>query len=109
MATSEEKKAYNRSFYARKGHIKRREYNLRNHYGMTIADYNAMLEKQAYTCGICDVEEWQVKRFHVDHDHNTGAVRALLCGNCNRALGALQDSPALADAAASYLRQHGRG
>lgn len=86
----------------------RREHNLKAHYGMTQAEFDRMLREQGYSCAICDIEQWQTKNFHVDHDHSTGRVRALLCGHCNRGLGAFQDSPQIAEKAAVYLRKHGR-
>ncbi|MGK2948022.1 MAG: endonuclease domain-containing protein, partial [Acidimicrobiales bacterium] len=45
----------------------------------------------------------------VDHDHRTGAVRGLLCGPCNRAIGLLRDSPVVCRLAAEYLRGSVRG
>jgi hypothetical protein len=45
--------------------------------------------------------------FKVDHDHVTGAVRALLCHGCNIGIGLFRDDPGLLEDAASYLRAHG--
>jgi hypothetical protein len=45
-----------------------------------------------------------VCRFSVDHDHQTGTVRGLLCNNCNRGLGRFKDSSELLEAAARYLK-----
>ncbi|GAC1529093.1 MAG: hypothetical protein NVS2B6_17170 [Thermoleophilaceae bacterium] len=71
-------------------------------YGMTPAQYNDMADAQGRRCAICRDEGLLC----VDHDHDTGVVRGLLCGNCNRALGQLKDSPQRARAAASYLESH---
>lgn len=57
-------------------------------------------------CEICF--EVFTKRPHWDHDHATGKFRGWLCGNCNKALGLLNDNPFRADAAAAYLRKHNR-
>ena len=61
-----------------------------------------MLAAQQGVCAICRVAPAK----HVDHDHATGAVRALLCFNCNGGLGQFKDDPAVMLAAAEYLRFH---
>lgn len=70
-----------------------------------------MLAAQNGCCDICGKAEsneikGKVVSLAVDHDHKTGAIRALLCGNCNRALGLFNDDPALLDAAKAYLARH---
>ena len=71
-------------------------------YGITQAQYDAILAHQGGACGVC-----QGKRrypLHVDHDHKTGRVRGLLCKSCNRRLlPAGHDDPVLFDRAISYL------
>ena len=57
-------------------------------------------------CAICDVAFGD--EFHVDHCHETGAVRALLCKRCNLALGWFDDSPPRVLAAYMYLKGHGK-
>lgn len=75
-------------------------------YGLTMADFDALLESQGGVCAICKGDRnGPGARFHVDHHHRSGEVRGLLCGRCNTAIGLLQDSPELAEAAATYLRQ----
>ena len=61
-----------------------------------------MLEEQAGLCAICR----RAPAAHVDHDHLTGAVRALLCFNCNGGLGQFKDDPAVLRAAAEYVERH---
>lgn len=61
-------------------------------YGLSERQYNEMLLVQNYRCAICGNEETThtagvKRRLSVDHDHTTGAIRALLCGKCNRKLG----------------------
>jgi len=76
-------------------------------YGITLEKYNEMREEQKYCCGICSLTEEQVgKKLVVDHNHETGAVRQLLCANCNVGIGFFKDSPNLLEMAASYLRVH---
>jgi hypothetical protein len=86
---------------------RRRQYATR--YGMTLAEYEDLFVKQAEVCGIChkppDNEKW--RRLGVDHDHVTGAVRGLLCGNCNRGLGMFMDDPDLLRGAIDWLARGG--
>lgn len=81
-----------------------RTWNLRL-YGLRPEDYIAMYERQQGRCAICgeNGETFGGRRLHIDHDHDTGKVRGLLCGLCNTAIGHLKDSPTLLRAAASYL------
>lgn len=83
------------------GSRKTRAAELLKKYGLTIEAYDALLVKQGGTCGICGaVTE---KNLHVDHCHATGAVRGLLCPNCNKALGLMADDPKRLRSAAAYL------
>lgn len=68
----------------------------------------ALREKQRGRCAICRVHEAYAprKRLAVDHDHRTGAIRGLLCGNCNAGLGQFKDDPDLLAAAIRYLLEH---
>jgi hypothetical protein len=77
-------------------------------YGITVADYNSMFEKQGGCCAICGVHQDNTfKRFCVDHNHETGQVRGLLCHNCNSALGNFMDSVDNLNNAISYLKERG--
>jgi len=67
--------------------------NLKRNYGISLAEYDKMLEEQEGECKICGTTDSQGKgRFHVDHCHITGEVRGLLCHNCNRGLGYFKDN-----------------
>ena len=71
-------------------------------YGLEWETLDAMIVLQTGCCAVCsNVLEDGV--FHVDHFHDTGQVRGLLCGKCNTGLGQFNDSPALLIAAAEYL------
>lgn len=64
-------------------------------FGMTIEDYDAMHKAQGGVCAICNQPETssrggKVYRLAVDHDHNTGQVRGLLCFKCNSAMGSFE-------------------
>ena len=78
-------------------------------YGLTPAAYDAMLAAQGGVCAICTrppSKEGRQKHLHVDHDHDSGRVRALLCGRCNLGIGTFGDSADLLSAAVEYLRRH---
>lgn len=79
-------------------------------YGITLQDYEDMLRAQGGVCAICGGVESNPKfnRLSVDHCHDTGAVRGLLCNRCNRALGLLNDDAILLRKAISYLRRGGK-
>lgn len=73
-------------------------------YGITHDDYLRMYAEQEGRCAICSVPfENLPTRPHVDHDHETGRVRGLLCFNCNGGLGQFKDDPTLLVKAADYL------
>lgn len=73
---------------------------------VTPEDVQATLAKQG-GCAVCRVVEPRGKNhWHVDHDHNTGRVRGVLCLTCNIAVGMLHDDPVRARAAADYLEHH---
>jgi hypothetical protein len=79
-----------------------RTYHLTRRYGMTAAEADHLLEKQQGLCAICK----SAAAAHVDHDHTTGADRALLCFNCNGGLGQFKDDPLVLHAAAYYVTFH---
>jgi Recombination endonuclease VII len=81
-----------------------RTYHLARRYGITADEADLMLAAQDGLCAICR----SAPADHVDHDHDTGAVRALLCFNCNGGLGQFKDDPALLRAAAEYVEEHRR-
>jgi len=80
-----------------------RAYQLRKKYNLTIAEVGRMRVKQHYGCAIC--RQIFSKTPHVDHDHETGEVRGLLCSRCNTRLGVLEDTD-FVRAARKFLREH---
>ena len=71
----------------------RRDQNLRNLYGITLEEYNQMYADQEGCCACCGRHATEFTRnLAVDHDHDTGEVRALLCTHCNTAYGSLQEN-----------------
>ncbi|MGN6661597.1 MAG: endonuclease VII domain-containing protein, partial [Achromobacter mucicolens] len=91
-----------------KSNLSSRRVNLRKKYGITPECYDKMFSEQGGACAICGTDQpgGRHKYFSVDHDHETGAIRGLLCNNCNRGVGLLGDSEQNMRAAANYLSRH---
>lgn len=88
-------------------HIKWKAFIIRT-YGITAEDYYAMLAAQDNKCALCGSEEVNNSRvssgkLFIDHCHNTGKVRGLLCSKCNHAIGLLNDDVDLLHKAITYL------
>ena len=82
-------------------------------YRITKRDFDSMWVKQGGKCALCYGDGFLMRAHHrkklvVDHCHKTGKVRALLCHNCNRALGLFHDNPAVLNRAAMYVEFGGR-
>lgn len=93
--------AYRREY--RKGRkAEDRDAHLRRTFGITQADYDELLARQGGGCGICGKPPGKIS-LHVDHDHETGEIRGLLCVGCNNALGQFHDDPDLLALAADYV------
>ena len=71
-------------------------------FGITLEEYNKLLESQNGVCAICGKPPGK-KQLAVDHDHETSRVRGLLCSNCNHGLGNFKDTPKLLFGAIGYL------
>lgn len=81
--------------------------SLKRLYGITVEQYNEMFESQKGCCAICLKHQSECKkRLAVDHDHETGATRSLLCHHCNTGIGAFRDNSELLDIAIKYLKAH---
>jgi hypothetical protein len=78
-----------------------------NSYGIDQDIFDQMLAEQSNACAICRKSfEGESKGIHIDHDHVTGQVRALLCTTCNTGLGSFMDDQTLLQAAIDYLRYY---
>lgn len=102
------RRQYDREYAARQKELnpyRSRERNWKHLYGITKKDYDSLLTKQNGVCAICKKPE--SSKHHgvlcIDHNHITGAIRGLLCNNCNRGLGLLKDSEKVLKAAVRYL------
>ena len=91
-----------------------RNNQLKREYGITLDKYNELVSLQCGACAICgDVpcenpdagrNQWCL---HVDHDHETGVIRGLICSNCNRAMGLLKDDLSVLQRMLAYLADRG--
>ena len=98
----EKNRQYARDWY--KNNPERGREIILKRYGITAQQYDEMLKNQDYGCAICGTKKnGRKKNFAIDHDHETGVVRSLLCTQCNAGLGNYRDSPNLLRKAANYL------
>lgn len=75
-------------------------------YGINAVIYELLSEAQNHACRVCGEPRSALKDkygFHVDHDHDTGKVRGLLCRGCNVALGSAKDDPRILRGLLRYL------
>ena len=84
---------------SRKTHIMRK-------FGLTIEEYDVMFSAQNGVCAICEDTCATGYRLAVDHNHTTGKIRALLCKNCNTAIGLLKENTDTMTKAIKYLEFH---
>ncbi len=84
---------------SRKTHIMRK-------FGITIEEYDAMSSAQNGVCAICENYCATGYKLAVDHNHKTGKIRALLCKNCNTAIGLLKENTDTMTKAIKYLEFH---
>jgi len=83
--------------------VNKRKKSLQKNYGLTLKDYEQMLETQNNRCAICSIRHTENKKLQVDHNHLTGKVRGLLCKSCNFLVGTFESRLALLMQAGRYL------
>lgn len=81
----------------------RRRWALKTLYGITPAEFDAIMASQQGRCAICQ-RDVTVKS-HLDHNHTTKKVRGILCAGCNTRLPYIEN-PTLLDASLRYLKKH---
>lgn len=88
-------------------------YSLSKSYVISIEKYEEMLREQNNVCAVCGLppesvttKTGEVRKLCVDHDHKTGAVRSLLCQNCNIVLGHIEANPERVHLLCEYLKRH---
>lgn len=79
--------------------------NIKYQYGLSLENYNDMLNTQNNVCSICKNDFKTTKTTHVDHNHKTGNVRGILCSKCNNLLGMCNDDIQLLESAINYLKK----
>lgn len=89
------------------GKLQRRKEALKHYYGITLEQYDNMLAKQNGCCAVCgkNTPGHNHKHFSVNHDHETGEIRGLLCNDCNRGIGLLGDNAENIKKALEYLQK----
>lgn len=83
--------------------VEKRDRSLKK-YGLTAESYDSLLATQGGVCAVCKVPS--TRRLEVDHCHQSGKVRSILCHNCNSALGHAKDDVKRLEALIQYLSQH---
>ena len=102
-ANPERNKATNKKWNDN-NYSKKRHRDLKEQYGITPDQYQSMFDSQNGSCKICSIHQDKLsKRLSIDHCHDTGKVRGLLCGNCNLMLGYAEDKVDLLQKGINYL------
>lgn len=85
------------------GQEMKQRHRLKYKFNLTLEQYDQMVEQQNGKCAICNQIDISGKRLAVDHDHQTGKIRGLLCSNCNLLLGRVESTPELFSKMMKYL------
>ena len=85
-----------------------KEQNMLNAYGLSLAQYNKMIAQQNNKCCICKTAFTIDKKnsIHIDHDHESGKVRGILCSHCNVLLGYAREDISILRSAIRYITKH---
>jgi len=83
-----------------------RKYGLKEHYGLTLEQYEILAAAQGNVCAICKQPQINGRPLSVDHNHTTEENRGLLCDTCNFLLGHAKDSILLLSSAIEYLNRY---
>jgi hypothetical protein len=93
--------------YREKNREKIRAKDIKRKFGIGLHEYNLMFTEQKGKCACCGIHQNKLtNRFAVDHDHDTGLIRGLLCNHCNLAIGKLGDNIEGVMKALNYLEKH---
>ncbi|MBA3757125.1 MAG: endonuclease VII domain-containing protein [Nitrosomonas sp.] len=92
-------------------YVSRRKWILLKKYNLTLEEFEILLNKQMRSCKICgkNTEDWWTNKtnggLHIDHHHECGRVRGLLCSGCNTAIGLMSEDPEILKKAIKYLKK----
>jgi hypothetical protein len=86
----------------------KKHYMVLRKFNISLSDYIDKLKNQGGLCKICNQECSHGKALSLDHDHDTGQIRDLLCASCNLALGGFKDNPEMLRSALKYLERWGK-
>lgn len=105
MAITQERRVYLKKYHVRRKEADPNYYFRRTlqRYGLTQDDFDRLVERQGGVCAICKEPCPTNQRLSVDHDHETGEVRGLLCRRCNAGIGHFQERLDLLREAVRYL------
>ena len=98
------RQAANRRAWRRRNPERRHHYGIKYLYGLDREEYQRLLNAQHGRCALCHREPGRKRRLCVDHCHETGRVRGLLCIPCNVALGRLAETPERLKVTLRYLQ-----
>ena len=105
------KKAHDKKYHeSKRGQITYKNSRLKRIYNITLEQYDQMFEQQNGVCAVCKNPEiaknqHSLLRLAVDHDHETGKVRGLLCQKCNQAIGLMSENIKILKEAVDYLEK----
>lgn len=88
-----------------KNRIRKKFSNIQRRYGISNDDFFIRMEEQEWKCDICKIDI-TISTAYVDHCHDSGKVRGLLCRHCNTTLGQAKDNPETLRRAADYLERN---
>lgn len=79
------------------------EHRRKTKFGLAFGEFDRMLEVQNHQCLVCEIPFDDKDKPHIDHDHETGIVRGLLCRQCNWGIGHFKDNPFILRRALAYI------
>lgn len=103
--SKEQKQEYNRKNREKIGSDYFKEYRLKQKYGLTLEEHRGMMRSQNEKCSICKTKLTD-ENCRVDHHHESGKVRDLLCHHCNALIGFSREDVVIMKQAIEYLRKH---